>query len=181
MKDKENLDLVFDKVFKEKYGKNKMIFSKYQKLYDLPLEIFEIKVSKGLMEYCRNKNFFVLLLIYDSEGKVYMDRVMGKSLSWELPGSSIKIDETVFETIRRVSKNLAYNIEIGDLEPISRINNIYRYDEEKVVHQGLVFIARLRNEKEIDKTILKGRFIEIDEEEIKFIGREASQNILMIF
>ena len=46
MKDKENLDLVFDKVFKEKYGKNKMIFSKYQKLYDLPLEIFEIKVSK---------------------------------------------------------------------------------------------------------------------------------------
>lgn len=181
MKDKENLDLVFDKVFKEKYGKNKMIFSKYQKLYDLPLEIFEIKVSKGLMEYCRNKNFFVLLLIYDSEGKVYMDRVMGKSLSWELPGSSIKIDETVFETIRRVSKNLAYNIEIGDLEPISRINNIYRYDEERVVHQGLVFIARLRNEKEIDKTILKGRFIEIDEEEIKFIGREASQNIIRIF
>ena len=33
----KNVDLVFDNVFKEYYGKNKLLFDNYKKIYNLPM------------------------------------------------------------------------------------------------------------------------------------------------
>ncbi|HOZ55071.1 MAG TPA: hypothetical protein PK993_03405 [Clostridia bacterium] len=40
------IELVLDKVFNEHYGKNKIIFESYEKIYNLPKVECECKVSK---------------------------------------------------------------------------------------------------------------------------------------
>ena len=44
-----NVDLVFDNVFKEYYGKNKLLFDNYKKIYNLPTVTSECNVSKKII------------------------------------------------------------------------------------------------------------------------------------
>lgn len=97
---KDSVELVLDSLFKEHYGKNKFLFQKYQELYDLPIVISECDVSKKLFDYCMRKKYFVLLLIYDENGKVFLNRVMSDILEWGLPGGSIKNDETINDALK---------------------------------------------------------------------------------
>jgi len=45
------------------------IFQQYKKLYDLPIESFEAKVSKKLYEYILRRDKFIVLLLYDNDAK----------------------------------------------------------------------------------------------------------------
>jgi len=44
----KSVDLVFDNLFKEYYGKNKLLFENYRKIYNLPMVNSECNVSKKL-------------------------------------------------------------------------------------------------------------------------------------
>lgn len=177
----KKMDFVFDKIFKEYCGKNKMLFKNYKLIYDLPTVKSECMVSKKLFDYCLRKKFFVLLLVYDDEGKVYLDRNMSDILCWGLPGGSIKDDETINQAINRISKNIDKNIVIGDIEPITLIENKFNYNSESYIHYGMGFIARVRNKQEIQQDKLTGNFIEINNEELSYINRLASKKMMEIF
>lgn len=154
----KNVDLVFDNVFKEYYGKNKLLFDNYKKIYNLPTVTSECNVSKKLYQYCLRKKYFILLLIYDDEGKIYFDRNMSDILSWGLPGGSVKDTETINQALNRIAQNINKNIIIGDVEPVTLIENIFNYGDEKFVHHGMGFIARIRNKYVIDNKKLIGDF-----------------------
>lgn len=121
------------------------------------------------------------MLVYDDEGKVYFDRNMSDILCWGLPGGSIKDDETINHAINRISKNIDNSIIIGDIEPITIIENKFNYKKQSYVHYGLGFIARIRNKQSISKEKLTGNFIEITKEETTYINRLASIKMVEIF
>ena len=177
----KNVDLVFDNVFKEYYGKNKLLFNNYKKIYNLPTITSECNVSKKLYQYCLRKKYFILLLIYDDEGKIYFDRNMSDILCWGLPGGSVKDTETINHALNRIAQNINRNIIIGDVEPVTLIENVFNYGEDKFVHYGMDFIARIRNKYVIDNKKLIGDFIEITDEEFSYINRLASKKVVEIF
>lgn len=177
----KSFELVMDKVFKEHFGKNKLLFESYKNIYDLQTVECECTVSKKLFEYATRKKFFVLLLIYDTEGKIYLDRNMSDSLYWGLPGGSIKDNETIHMTLNRISKNISPNIIIGDVEPLTVIKNKFNYHSENIEHLGIAFMARLRNEKDVKYNELVGNFIEMNEEEFEYINRFASKKVIQIY
>lgn len=102
----KNFELVMDKVFKEHLGKNKILFDSYQKIYNLPTVECQCTVSKKLYEYATRKDFFISLVIYNSEGKIYLEREMSDNLYWGLPGGNIKDSETIHMAINRIAKNV---------------------------------------------------------------------------
>ena len=177
----KNVDLVFDNVFKEYYGKNKLLFNNYKKIYNLPTVTSECNVSKKLYQYCLRKKYFILLLIYDDEGKIYFDRNMSDILCWGLPGGSVKDTETINHALNRITQNINRNIIIGYVEPVTLIENVFNYCEDKFVHYGMDFIARIRNKYVIDNKKLIGDFIEITDEEFSYINRLASKKVVEIF
>ena len=177
----KNVDLVFDNVFKEYYGKNKLLFDNYKKIYNLPTVKSECTVSKKLFQYCLRKKYFVLLLIYDDEGKIYFDRNMSDILCWGLPGGSVKDTETINQALNRIAQSINNNIIICDVEPVTLIENIFNYGNRKYTHHGMGFIARIKNKYIIDNKKLTGDFIEVNEEEFSYINRLASKKVVEIF
>ena len=178
---KHNLELVFDKMFKENSGKTKRIFEKYDTIYKLENIETECKVSKTLFDYCKRKDFFILLLIYNSEGKVALLRSLTNSLGWELPGGSIRQNETVYDAINRIAKQVSPCVKVCDVEPMLKINCSYTYKENTTTHHGLGFIARIRNFEDIDMNKMVGDFVEITDEEKRFIARNASRKMVEMF
>lgn len=175
------MELVLDKVFQEKYGKNKLVFENYKTIYDLPHVKIESKVSKSLFDYCLRKKYFVLLLLYDEEGKIYVNRQMSNALFWGLPGGSIKDRETINQTLERLAKTVNPNIKIGNVEPVISINNSFVYADQTINHYGLGFIARIRNKNVINTETLTGDFIDINAEEISYVNSAASEKIIEVF
>ena len=174
----KSFNLTMDKVFKEHYGKNKVIFDNYQKIYGLSNIECKCEVSKKLFDYAKRKDLFLLLLLYNSEGKIYLDRNMSDKLYWDLPGSSIRDSETIHDALDRIAKRIDNKILIGDVEPIITITNVFQYDNQIITHNGLAFMARIRNNPNIDINSLKGDFIEINEDEMKYINRLVSKKVV---
>lgn len=177
----DKMELVLDKVFQEKYGKNKLVFENYKTIYDLPHVKIECKVSKSLFDYCLRKKYFVLLLLYDEEGKIYVNRQMSNALFWGLPGCSIKDRETINQTLERLAKTVNSSIKIGNVEPVISITNSFIYSEQEINHYGLGFMARIRNKNNIKTESLTGDFIDINTEEISFVNSSASKKIIEVF
>lgn len=98
----KNVDLMFDGIFNEKVGKNNFLFERFSKIYDLPKVTSNCDVSKELFEYCMKKDYFILLLLYDEHGRVFFDRNMSNTLSWGLPGGSIRNNESFNQAITRL-------------------------------------------------------------------------------
>ena len=181
MSNSDIYDLTMDKIFNKQYGKNKLIFKKYNNIYNLKEINYECEVSDKLFEYASKKDLFILLLIYDSKGKVYLERDLSDKLYWGLPGNSIKEDETIHMAINKISKKIDKDILIGDIEPIAIITNNFRCENKEVKNEGLAFISRLRNENVIDYNNLSGEFIEVNDKELKFINRLSNKEVVEIF
>lgn len=178
---KHNVELVFDKMFKENCGKTQRIFEKYDAIYQLEPVETECKVSKTLFEYCKRKDHFILLLIYSNDGKVALLRSLTNSLGWELPGGSIRQDETVYEAINRIAKQVYPNVKVCDVEPVLKITNTYVYKDAQTIHHGLGFIARIRNFQDVDMAKMVGDFVDVTKEERAYIERNASKKMVDIF
>lgn len=147
----------------------------------MPTVTSECYVSKKLYQYCLRKKFFVLLLIYDDEGKIYFDRNMSDVLYWGLPGGSVRDTETVNQALNRIAQGVNKDVIIGDVEPVTLIENIFKYKDEKYFHYGMGFIARIRNKKVIDNKKLTGDFIEVNDDEFEYINRLASKKVVEVF
>lgn len=53
---KKNIDLVFDKLFKESYGKNKLIFDNYKFIYNLPTVTSDALFRKNYINTVSERN-----------------------------------------------------------------------------------------------------------------------------
>ena len=136
------------------------------------------KVSKGLYNYVRQREFFVLLCLYDEMGRVYLERSVQEDLVWSLPGTSVTRNEALHETVFRLAGSVHSQLFIGELEPIGFVENEFSFGHLVVRHHGVAFTARARNVSQLDFSNVKGRFIMPTEEERCNIKRFANRQIV---
>ncbi|HAN10036.1 MAG TPA: class IV adenylate cyclase [Clostridiales bacterium] len=176
-----NVDILCDKIFKESVGETRFAFEVYREIYDLNDITYKGEVSKRLYDYVKQRKYFILLLIYDNEGKVYLEKNMQDKLFWSVPGGSIYKSENIHNAIKRTSEKISKEIKIGEVEPIAYIKNKFTYDSQEYEHNGLAFIARIRNKEDINTRNFTGSFVEVTEEELESINRFANREVVRIF
>lgn len=173
----------FDKIFKEKDECLEYVYKTYNKIYDLKNIYYEGKVSRELYNYVLKRKFFILLVIYDEDRRVYLERNIQDDLFWSLPGGSIKKNEEIHAAIRRISEKIPSGqekISIGEIEPIAFITNNFKYNDEEFSHYGFAFVARLRNKNKINIDDSTGCLVYPTKEEINKINRFANREVLKL-
>ncbi|MEK7478264.1 MAG: class IV adenylate cyclase [Patescibacteria group bacterium] len=180
----EKYNFYLDNVFREKTDYIGYTFDVYKKIYDLPLIKYTGDVSEELFEYVLKRKYFILLALYDQDGRIYLERNIQEHLCWSLPGGSILKNEDIHSAVRRISKNIIEDetskVSLGEIEPIAFVENEFIYGEKSYKHYGIAFAARLRNKDDFDKTNAQGRFVQLNEKEIENINRYANKEVAKI-
>lgn len=148
----------------------------YKELYQIETIREEKTVGRHFFEYCKTKKNFVLLVLYDNEGKVYL-KESGED-KFCLPGGEIFDDETIMDAIKRIIYNIDKNMSISDVEPLVFVENIFNYEKDIVEHSGIIMLARSRHEK--NQMIYK-RYYPINEDIIARVNVFANKNVLEIY
>ncbi|MFA5248004.1 MAG: HAD-IA family hydrolase [Patescibacteria group bacterium] len=173
-----------DKVFKEKTDYIGFAFDIYKKIYNLSVIKYHGNVSEELFEYCLKRKYFILLTVYDEDGDVYLERNIQEQLFWSLPGGSIQKNEDIHTAVKRILKEISEdnNIDmmLGEIEPIAFVHNEFIFNGNTCCHFGLAFSARIRNKKDFNFYEAKGRFVKINQEELKNINRYANREVVRI-
>ena len=174
-------DLLFNNIYNKNSEKEMPFLDIYKKIYNLP--IVYSNVTKTVFEDNLRDNFFVLLLIYDDNGRILVNKNSEDNL-YELPNGSMKnaisINVTINDILQLVSKEMI----IGDVEPVIWIENKFIYNKQEHTRLGLGFIARVRNKEDIDSKKLFGEFVDIndiDEKDFRDINRLASKKLAELF
>lgn len=148
----------------------------YKEIYNIETISEKEVVTKEFFEYCKSKRNFILVLIYDNEGKVYLkengiDRFC-------LPGGELFDDETIMEALKRILYNIDKNITVSDVEPLVFVENIFSYNSSTIKHNGVIMLARSNNKK---NDIIYKRYYDINESIISKVNAFANKNILKIY
>lgn len=178
-----NSNFSLDTVFKEKTEYLQYTFAVYKKIYDLKTIIYSGKVSKELFSYVKNRKFFVLLAIYDDDGKIYLERIIQDKLYWSIPGGSIHKNEDIHMAVNRIVQEIVEEgkgVFIGEIEPIAFVENRFTYKDETFTHYGIAFMGRLRNKHKLDFNNSKGKFVTLNSVEIENINRYANKEVAKI-
>lgn len=135
-------------------------FDILKKLYDLPTIFHRELVDRDFLKYVKQRHFFIIIAIFDLEGRILIIRDFGKSYGWELPGGSI--DTTIVNDIHAAAQLTAkktVGVNLYDIQPIALIKNYFNYQIEKVVtHHGLALIGRTNNSVRAGRDIEWGFF-----------------------
>ena len=148
----------------------------YKQIYKIPTIQENKVVDKEFFEYCKSKKIFLLLLVYDNDGKVYLKECGVNEFC--LPGGEIFDDETIMKAIKRISHNIDKNIVISDVEPLLFVENTFSYQSENVKHIGITMMAR-SNQKSNDS--LYNRFYYLDKNILSKVNVFSNRNILEIY
>lgn len=133
-------EMTLDKLYQENTGYTQFCFNIYRKIYSLDTVGHEEQVSKELFDYCQNRKYFVLLLLYNDRGQIFLQRNMQDKLYWELVGRGIQPEETMFETIQSLAYSINKSVSISDVEPIVFVQNSFKYRNKIHKHEGLAFV-----------------------------------------
>lgn len=148
----------------------------YKEIYQIDTIREESIVSREFFKYCKTKKNFVLLVLYDNEGKVYFKESGVDEFC--LPGGEIFDDETIMVAVKRIIYNIDKNMSISDVEPLVFVDNIFKCDKEKIKHTGIIMLAR--NNHNTNKMIQK-RYYPVNEDIITKVNVFANKNVLKIY
>ena len=172
-----------DNVFKEKKDYIEYTLNVYKTIYDLPDIKYSGEVSEELFEYVKKRKYFLLLAIYDENGRVYLERNIQEKLYWSLPGGSILKNEDIHSAVRRISKKITEDgisdISVGEIEPIALVENNFTFAGSTYKHFGIAFAARLRSNKNKISNA-QGRFVQLNDQELDNINRYANREVAKI-
>ena len=182
--EKHNNDFCLDKIFKEKTDYIGYTFDIYKKIYDLPLIQHVEEVSAELFEYASKRKYFVLLTIYDQDGKIFLERNISERSCWSLPGGSILRGEDMHSAVKRMSNQIhghgTVRMPLGEIEPIAMVENEFRFNGNVYRHYGIAFAGRSRNKENLAEKDVEGRFVRITDEELKNINHYANREVVKI-
>lgn len=168
--------VILDRIFGEKIGATREAFCAYRRLYELPVIRHEFEISRVFFEHFERSERFVVVAIYDQHGRIFLKETDGAK--WSLPGSSIRRLEEVHEAVQRVADRSIPGIKIGEIEPVAHVENIFRHGERVHTHEGVAFIARIRNLSCVDLLPVAGRLVTVDEQTLGDITVYANQEVV---
>jgi hypothetical protein len=125
------------------------LYHVYQSLYRLPSTRYEETLEdETLFEYCAKRKYYVLIVPYSADGHVLLERAFGNNkLSWMVIGGGVKgflQDNFVNACQRHVSRYISQMV-LGEIEPITFLENHFHFGGRTHIHYGIAFIARIRN------------------------------------
>lgn len=113
----------------------------FQEIYNLDTIINKIEVNKEYFDYCKKQKNFVILVLYDKNGKVFLKN--NGINQFKLLGEAVNKDESVRQAVERITyKEIGKEI-IREIEPIAISKNIFSCKQEMIEHVGLAIIARV--------------------------------------
>lgn len=115
----------------------------YREIYKLNELKMSSEVNKEFFEYCEKRRFFVLLVVYDCQGKIYLQESGVNEL--KLPGGSVKEEQDIRSAVKKIVSNIEEGIEISELEPIAFLENQFIYKDKRTIHTGIAMIVRAIN------------------------------------
>lgn len=146
----------------------------YQEIYDLEVINKEIRINKDYFDYCKLQTYFIVLILYDKNGKVLLKN--NGINQFKLLGGKVFDSETVREATKRIICQEIGNMAIDELEPIAVSKNTFYCEKETIKHLGLVIMARIDLKS-------KGTyaFYELDENVLKCVNQFSDKTILRLF
>lgn len=148
----------------------------YEEIYELEVISMCQRVTEEFFRYCESKNNFVLLVMYNNEGKVYLKQSGGDQFC--LPGGEVKEEETILDSVRRIVGGIKESISINEVEPLALVKNYFVHKEKPVIHTGIVMMVRV-NIKDLDS--ISKRFFEINERIISNVNVFSNKRILQCY
>lgn len=148
----------------------------YQKLYDLKCIARNVRVTKECFDYCKFKRNFIIIVLYDKNGRVYLKESGIKQFTFL--GGEVLQNESVREAVKRVICHLVKKTTIEELEPIAISKDVFRYELETIEHFGLVVMARIDLETELK---IEKNFYPINTAVFECINQFSDKKILEIF
>lgn len=148
----------------------------YQKLYNLKLITKNVKVTKEYFDYCKTKRNFIILVLYDKNGRVYL-KESGINQFTFLGGEVVQND-SVREAVKKVVCRLSEKVTIEELEPIAISKNVFENNAKTIEHLGLVVIARidLKSDSKMEEN-----FYYANETIFESISKFSDKKILKMF
>lgn len=119
------------------------IIAKYKKIYKLPELEYEERMSNSFFKLCKKKHYFVIVSIYNLKQEILLIRYFNKSIGWELPGGYIINNESMEQTISRITHDET-GLDIDELLPVAIVRNIFKYGNKTIIHSGIAFMALSR-------------------------------------
>ena len=148
----------------------------YQEIYNLDVVTKEIPVTEEYFAYCKTKENFVILVLYDKNGKVYL-KECGENQFSLLAGTVLQ-NEGIRDTTKRIIEQIDNEQIIEELEPIAISKNIFEYNSTKIEHIGLAIMVRVGIKKDNNKDIM---FYKINKQILEHINQFSDKQILEIF
>lgn len=173
----ETVSLTLDALFHENIWHNEALLWKYEKLYNLPRLQYIQHTCAQTISYTQKKNWFIILVLYTSEGKIYA--TYDGTTRW-LPWGSIRRDENIQDSIARISKHTHNWIEIRDVQPMSFIDNTFIHKDTAHTLHGIVFTARVQNSILLEDTQHWGLF-PLSPDFIEGVQKYGNKDILTYF
>lgn len=171
----ENKD-VHDKNYTKDIPKFNDEIALYQKIYNLNFITRTMMVNKECFDYCKIKTNFLILVLYDKTGKVFLkDNGINQ---FKLLGGTILKGENVRDAVSRIIYKEIGLTNIEELEPIAISKNIFKYEGDRVEHNGLIVMARLNSS--IQKKY-ENNFHQVDESIFASVNQFPDKKILELY
>lgn len=144
----------------------------YDELYNLDQIKSELKVTKEYFRYCLTRENFIILLIYDQQGQVYLKECGVNQFT--LLGGKVLKNEDVRGAVQRIISQSFKQAFIEDLEPMAISKNMFVCENDILEHTGLVMMARIETNSHCD-------FYHLTEAILNQCNRFSDQTILKLF
>jgi hypothetical protein len=129
------------------------MYDVYRAIYDVPIfEYEETLTDETLFQYCRDRQYFILILPYTLRGYVLLTPTFYDSKwTWRIISGGVKssFTEDFVDASERHVERLFPRVALGELEPIALLKNTFKFENQVHEHRGLFFIARVRDENEV--------------------------------
>lgn len=113
----------------------------YTQIYTLRTITNTKAVDKVFFDYCKKKEFFVLLVLYNKKGEIYF-KSSGIN-QFALVGGTVQPQENVRGAVERTVKGLGISTTLEAVEPICLLENNYTCEDGCITHKGIAFMVQL--------------------------------------
>ena len=125
------------------------LYNIYTEAYKIPPIKYEIKLEdEQSFLYCKSRRHFVIVFPFGPNRDILMTESFWENKVHWLPISgSVNLDriENFLTASLRLAERIYPNVQLGELEPISILENKFTFKGESCIHIGIAFMARIRN------------------------------------
>ncbi|MEM6305738.1 MAG: methyltransferase domain-containing protein [Pseudomonadota bacterium] len=172
------LTAALDRLYDTKFSQNKLTLSAYSEIYDLPVFAHNEEVNEFSLAYASSRTEFVALLLYDKNKKVLLELTNSDRFSWSIPIASVGEQETFLDTVLRLARSVSPKLSLYEIEPVALIKNTFTNKGQKVVNDGVVFMARIDGDPAFAARTSKHHIVELSDQDLEAVRKPVFRSAI---